>query len=156
MCIRDSLWGVVLAGIAMVLILVRYVQARTEQAFVEAAALCTLAFFLLSTRMHERYMFDGLLFTIAAAPIARRYAWAAAIFSLTLFVNLLYSLNYLAVVMQSTPGVNPVSYTHLQRYRQRETEKEAHYDAAGASSVSAVAARSFTSMPARSAKRNRI
>ena len=101
------LWGVVLAGIAVVLILVRYVQARTEQAFVEAAALCTLAFFLLSTRMHERYMFDGLLFTIAAAPIARRYAWAAAIFSVTLFVNLFYSLTYLTVVIQSVPGVNP-------------------------------------------------
>ncbi|HEX5273767.1 MAG TPA: glycosyltransferase family 39 protein [Candidatus Rubrimentiphilum sp.] len=101
------LWGVVLAGIALVLILVRYVQARTQEAFVEAAALSTLAFFMLSTRMHERYLFDGLLFTIAAAPIARRYAWAAAIFSVTLLVNLFYSLNYLTVVVQSTPGVNP-------------------------------------------------
>jgi Gpi18-like mannosyltransferase/predicted membrane-bound dolichyl-phosphate-mannose-protein mannosyltransferase len=101
------LWGVVLAGIAVVLILVRYAQSRTQEAFVEAAALSTLAFFMLSTRMHERYLFDGLLFTIAAAPIARRYAWAAMIFSITLFVNLFYSLMYLAVVIQGIPGVNP-------------------------------------------------
>jgi len=101
------LWGVVLAAIAVVLILVRYAQARTEQAFVEAAALSTLAFFMLSTRMHERYLFDGLLFTIAAAPMARRYAWAAVIFSATLFVNLFYSLTYLTVVIQGVAGVNP-------------------------------------------------
>ncbi len=101
------LWGVVLTGIAVVLILVRYAQARTEQAFIEAAALCTLAFFMLSTRMHERYVFDGLLFTVAAAPIARRYAWAAVIFSATLLVNLFYSLTYLAVVIQGIAGVNP-------------------------------------------------
>jgi len=101
------LWGVVLAGIALVLILVRYAQARTQEAFVEAAALSTLAFFMLSTRMHERYLFDGLLFTVAAAPITRRYAWAAVIFSVTLLVNLFYSLTYLTVVVQSIPGPNP-------------------------------------------------
>ena len=101
------LWGVVLAGIAVVLVLVRYAQAQTEQAFVEAAALSTLAFFMLSTRMHERYLFDGLLFTIAAAPIARRYAGAAVIFSVALLVNLFYSLTYLTVVTQGVAGVNP-------------------------------------------------
>lgn len=101
------LWGVVLTGIAIVLILVRYVQARTQQSFVEAAALSTLAFFMLSTRMHERYLFDGLLFTIAAAPVARRYLWAGVIFSISLLVNLFYSLTYLAVVVQGAPGVNP-------------------------------------------------
>ncbi len=100
------LWGLVLTGIAVVLILVRYAQARTPQAFIEAAALSTLAFFMLSTRMHERYLFNGLLFTIAAAPFALRYVWASVIFSATLFVNLFYSLTYLTVVVQSVPGVN--------------------------------------------------
>ncbi|HET9393427.1 MAG TPA: phospholipid carrier-dependent glycosyltransferase [Candidatus Rubrimentiphilum sp.] len=100
------LWGVVLTGIAVVLVLVRYAQARTSEAFIEAAALSTLAFFMLSTRMHERYLFNGLLFTIAAAPFAIRYLWASVIFSGTLLVNLFYSLTYLTVVTQSTAGVN--------------------------------------------------
>jgi len=100
------LWGIVLTGIAVVLVLVRYTQARTSQAFIEAAALSTLAFFMLSTRMHERYLFDGLLFTIAAAPFAPRYLWASVIFSATLLVNLFYSLTYLTVVVQNVAGVN--------------------------------------------------
>ena len=73
-------WGLVLTGIAVILVLVRYAQARTPQAFIEAAALSTLAFFMLSTRMHERYLFNGLLFAIAAAPFAMRYLWASVIF----------------------------------------------------------------------------
>lgn len=99
-------WGMVLTAVAIVLILVRYAQAPTTQAFIEAAALSTLAFFMLATRMHERYLFDGLLLTIVAMGFASRYLWAAVIFSLTLFVNLFYSLSYLTVVTQSTPGVN--------------------------------------------------
>ena len=100
------LWGIVLTAVAVALVLVRYVQAPSTPAFIEAAALSTLAFFMLSTRMHERYLFNGLLFTIAAIPLARRYLWAAGIFSATLFVNLFYSLKYLTVVTQSVPGVN--------------------------------------------------
>ena len=101
------IWGIVLVVAATALIVVRYLQERTERSLVEAAALLALAFFMLATRMHERYVYDGLLLTIAAMPFAARYRWAAAIFSMTLLVNLFYSLAYLAVVLNSTPGVNP-------------------------------------------------
>lgn len=100
------LWGVILLLAATALIVVRYAQARTSQALIESALLLGLAFYMLSTRMHERYIFDGLLFTIAAIPFGRRYLWSAVILSLTLFANLLYSLHYLTVVTQSIPGVN--------------------------------------------------
>lgn len=99
-------WGIVLLLAATALIVIRYIQSRTDRALVEGAALLTLAFFMLATRMHERYLFDGLLFTIAAIPLAARYLWTSAVFTVTLFVNLFYSLTYLQVVTQSTPGVN--------------------------------------------------
>ncbi len=98
-------WGIVLVVAAEVLVLLRYLQSRSQRALIEAAALVTLAFFMLATRMHERYIFDGLLFTIAALPFAARYVWASLVFSLTLFVNLVYSLIYLGVVLNATPGV---------------------------------------------------
>jgi Gpi18-like mannosyltransferase/predicted membrane-bound dolichyl-phosphate-mannose-protein mannosyltransferase len=100
-------WGILLVAAATVLVLVRYAQARTQMALIEAAALLTLAFFMLSTRMHERYVFDGLLFTIAAIAFARRYLAASLIFTGTLFINLFYSLQYLSVVTNHTPGIDP-------------------------------------------------
>jgi dolichyl-phosphate-mannose--protein O-mannosyl transferase len=110
-------WGILLVAAATVLVLVRYAQARTRQSLIEAAGLLTLAFFMLSTRMHERYIYDGMIFTMAAIPFARRYLSASLIFSGTLFVNLFYSLLYLNVVTQHTPGVNPYDMwpgvTHL-------------------------------------------
>ena len=100
-------WGILLVAAATVLVLARYAQARTQTALIEAAGLLTLAFFMLATRMHERYIFDGLLFTIAAVAFARRYLVAALIFTGTLFINLFYSLQYLNVVMAQTPGIDP-------------------------------------------------
>lgn len=110
-------WGVLLLLAAVALVVFRYCQEKTERAFIESASLLGLAFFMLSTRMHERYIYDGLVFTICAIPFARRYAAASAIFSVTLFLNLLYSLRYLAVVTHGTPGVNAAdmwgSFDHI-------------------------------------------
>ena len=55
-------------------------------------AIATLAFFILSTRMHERYIFDGLLFAIACVPLAKRYLWGAIALSIVLFANLQYAI----------------------------------------------------------------
>ncbi|MFN2527161.1 MAG: phospholipid carrier-dependent glycosyltransferase [Candidatus Baltobacteraceae bacterium] len=94
------IWGIVLLVGATMLILLRYIQAGTQRALIESAALLTLAFFMLSTRMHERYVFDGLLFTIAAIFIGRRYIVAAAVLTVTLFANLLYSMQYMSAMEQ--------------------------------------------------------
>ena len=100
------LWGLLLLLAAIVLIVWRYLQDRSAQAFLEACAISTIAFFVLSTRMHERYLFDGVLFTIACIPFARRYLWGAIALSLVLFANLIYSLQYLHVVTGNVPGAN--------------------------------------------------
>ncbi len=94
-------WGLLLAATA--LILWRYVQTRTAQAFLESGALLLLAFFILASRMHERYIFDGLLFTIASIAFGRRYLWAAIVFSVVTWFNLQYSLQYMLAMEQSLP-----------------------------------------------------
>ncbi len=99
-------WGVLLVVAALALIVWRYLQDRTGQALVEGCAIATLAFFVLATRMHERYLFNGLLFTIACIPFARRYLWGAVALSVVLFANLAYSLQYLHVVTNNVAGVN--------------------------------------------------
>jgi len=100
------LWGVLLVLAALALIVWRYLQDRSSQALLEGCAIASLAFFVLATRMHERYLFNGLLFTIACIPFARRYLWGAVALSVVLFANLVYSLDYLHVVTSNTPGVN--------------------------------------------------
>jgi dolichyl-phosphate-mannose--protein O-mannosyl transferase/Gpi18-like mannosyltransferase len=99
-------WGIVLVVSAVALLVWRYVQERTRESFLEASAIALLAFFILATRMHERYSFDAVLFCTACIPIARRYLWAALALSVVLFANLIYSLQYLSVVTNHTPGVN--------------------------------------------------
>ncbi len=99
-------WGIALLVAAVALIVWRYLQERTNAALMEAATLSLLAFFILSTRMHERYSFDAVTFCIACIPIARRYLWGAIALTVVLFANLVYSLQYLAFVNHPTPGVD--------------------------------------------------
>ena len=104
--LKQYVWGVLLVVAALALIVWRYVQERTTQALLEGCAVATLAFFVLATRMHERYLFNGLLFTIACIPFARRYLWGAIALSVVLFANLIYSLEYLNVVTNNVAGLN--------------------------------------------------
>jgi dolichyl-phosphate-mannose--protein O-mannosyl transferase/Gpi18-like mannosyltransferase len=99
-------WGIALVIAALALIVWRYVQERTSRALLEGCAVAALAFFVLATRMHERYLFNGLLFCVACIPFARRYLWGAAVLSVVLFANLVYSLQYLHVVTDNVAGVN--------------------------------------------------
>lgn len=99
-------WGILLVVAAVGLVLWRYVQERTPRAFLEGCAIVTIAFFVLATRMHERYLFNGLLFTIVCLPFARRYWWGAIALTVVLFANLQYSLQYLYVMDNHIPGAN--------------------------------------------------
>ncbi len=103
--IPQYLWGMALVAAAAALIVWRYVTDRTVN-LLEACALSLLAFFMLATRMHERYSFNGLVFIIACVPFAKRYLWAAIVLSVMLFANLTYSLQYLAATSGHLTGVN--------------------------------------------------
>ncbi|HVA28410.1 MAG TPA: glycosyltransferase family 39 protein, partial [Candidatus Baltobacteraceae bacterium] len=104
--IPQYFWGIGLVVAASMLIVWRYVADRTPGGLLEASALSLLAFFILATRMHERYSFDGYLFVIACVPLARRYLWGAIVLSVVLFANLEYSLQYLAAVSGQATGVD--------------------------------------------------
>ncbi len=99
-------WGIALDVAALGLVVWRYLQERTSAAFLESCTIALLAFYILSTRMHERYSFDALAFCIACIPIARRYLWGALALSIVLFANQIYALQFLSVVTNHTPGVD--------------------------------------------------
>jgi dolichyl-phosphate-mannose--protein O-mannosyl transferase len=99
-------WGWGLVAAAELLVLWRYLQEKTPRSLLEGCAIATIAFFMLATRMHERYLFNGLLFTIACVPLARRYLWASISLTIVLFANLEYSLTYLHVMNDHVAGAN--------------------------------------------------
>jgi Gpi18-like mannosyltransferase len=102
-----STWGILLVVAAALLIAARYVQLRDDLSFLEGAMLVTFGFFVLATRMHERYVFNAFVLLIVLAALRRRFFYGAVIVSLTLLVNLAYSLRYLQVMEDHVQGVDP-------------------------------------------------
>ena len=100
-------WGIALFLAAVLLVVWRYVQRRDPVALLEAAAILSLGYFVLSTRMHERYIFNAVLLVTPLIFVHRRYLWATIVLSLTLFGNLVYSLRYLNVLDNHVTGVDP-------------------------------------------------
>ncbi len=99
-------WGIGLFVAAALLVISRLVQRREGVALLEAAMVLSLGYFVLSTRMHERYIFNALLLAIPLAFYRRRYLYAAIVISATLFANLLYSFYYVGVAGTANPGVD--------------------------------------------------
>ena len=102
-------WGWVLVVGAAVLFVGRYLQRKDDRAFLEASMLVSFGFFILATRMHERYVFGAFLLMIPLVAFGRRYVLAAIAVSITLFANLAYSLAYQTVMEAHTPGVDATS-----------------------------------------------
>ncbi len=101
-----GVWGVVLVIAATALIVWRYLQRRDDRALIEAALLCALAFFVLATRMHERYLYGAFLFAMPLIAFGRSGGWSAFVLSVTMYLNLAYSLAYQAAMEAKTPGVD--------------------------------------------------
>jgi Gpi18-like mannosyltransferase len=105
--IPQNVLGIITVFVALLFILERYVHRRDTRSFVETALLLSLSFFMLATRMHERYIFNAVTLCIALCGVNRRYLYASLIFSGTLYANLLYSLWYLRVLTDHLKGYNP-------------------------------------------------
>jgi Gpi18-like mannosyltransferase len=99
-------WGVALVLAAIALVVGRYLQRRDERALLEGAMLCALAFFVLATRMHERYVYGAFLFAIPLLAFGRSSGWTAVVLSVTTYLNLAYSFAYLAVMESHLAGVD--------------------------------------------------
>ena len=100
------LWGMVLVLAATALVVARYLQEKTDRAFIEASMLVAFAFFTLATRMHERYSFGAFLLAFPLLAFGRRRIWAIAILTLTTFMNLAYSFAYQTVMETHPPGID--------------------------------------------------
>ena len=97
-------WGIALFVAAVVLVISRLVQRRESVALLEAAMILSLGYFVLSTRMHERYIYNAVMLAIPLVFYRRRYLYAAIAVSLTLFGNLVYSFAYVGEMAAPQPG----------------------------------------------------
>ncbi|HWT05314.1 MAG TPA: glycosyltransferase family 39 protein, partial [Xanthomonadales bacterium] len=101
-----GIWGIALVLAATLLIVGRYVQRRTDRALLEAALLCALAFFVLATRMHERYVYGAFLLAMPLLAFGRIGGWSSFVLTVTMYLNLAYSLAYQTVIEAKVAGVN--------------------------------------------------
>ncbi|MBV8643073.1 MAG: glycosyltransferase family 39 protein, partial [Candidatus Eremiobacteraeota bacterium] len=101
-----SVWGIVLVIAATGLVVGRYLQRRDERALLEGAMLCALAFFVLATRMHERYIYGAFLLAFPLIGFGRAGIWSSIVLTVTMYLNLAYSLAYQTVMEAHTQGVN--------------------------------------------------
>jgi dolichyl-phosphate-mannose--protein O-mannosyl transferase len=100
------LWGVVLVAAATALIVARYLQERSEEAFLGACMLTAFAFFILATRMHERYIYGAFILAFPLLGFGRRRLWIAGVLSVTTLLNLMYSFAYQNVMENHPAGVD--------------------------------------------------
>lgn len=99
-------WGIGLVLAATALIVGRYLQRRDERAFLEATMLCALAFFVLTTRMHERYVYGAFLLALPLVAFGRSGIWSSVVLSVTMYLNLAYSFAYQAAMEGHVAGVD--------------------------------------------------
>ena len=113
------MWGIALVLSATALIVGRYVQRRDERALLEGAMLCALAFFVLATRMHERYVYGAFLLAMPLVAFGRVGLWSSLVLTVTMYLNLAYSLAYQTVMEAHTPGVNTMDLWPAISHRPR-------------------------------------
>src|SRR6202011_5482954 len=99
-------WGIALVLAATGLIVGRYLQRRDDRALLEAALLCALAFFLLATRMHERYVYGAFLLAVPLIGFGRTGVWSSFVLTVTMYLNLAYSLAYQTAMETHATGVD--------------------------------------------------
>ena len=72
---------------AAVLVAMRYVRSDTAIRTATAVAILAIAFFVLPTRVHERYLFPAIPLTIALAAARPAWRWIAVVISGAFFAN---------------------------------------------------------------------
>jgi dolichyl-phosphate-mannose-protein mannosyltransferase len=83
----------------------RYALRGDAIALIEGSMLVLLAFFLFLTQIHERYLYYALTF-MAPLVFMRRYAYAAALFTLTFLLNLEYGFTFMYLDDSSVAVLN--------------------------------------------------
>lgn len=92
--IAHHTWGALLFGLAALGSIALIWKRRQDTALLQACALLCLAFFLFPTRMHERYLYYGVVWLTLLAVLNFRYRWPAILFSATFLINVFYELKW--------------------------------------------------------------
>ena len=87
---------------AAVLVVMRYVRRDSAIRTVSAVAVLAIAFFVLPTRVHERYLFPAIPLTIALAAARPAWRWIAAATSVAFLAN---SWGVLTIPYFKNPGI---------------------------------------------------
>ncbi len=102
-------WGIVLLSFSLILILFRrnFRQTFKKPYFYLTAAVSTMAFFILLTRMHERYVLYSLPFLLLTSFCAKSKFLISlfAFVTFLMFFNLYYPYSYYAEHMSPTTGL---------------------------------------------------
>ena len=87
---------------AAILAAMRYVRSDTAIRTITAVTILAIAFFVLPTRVHERYLFPAIPLTIALAAARPAWRWIAAATSVAFFAN---SWGVLTISYFQNPGL---------------------------------------------------
>lgn len=92
-------WGLLLLGLGVILAWVSFLRSGRPLAIYLSSSLIILAYFMLPTRVHERWLYPFFpFFLIAATLINKRKTWAIYfLLSLTYFLNLYFVYTYYTV-----------------------------------------------------------
>jgi Gpi18-like mannosyltransferase len=93
--VPHRVWGLILFLGAYAGILWAWWRRREDDASLyQAAVLIMLAFFLLPTRMHERYLHYTVILMTIPAVLSIRWRWPLGLFSFTFLINVAYELKF--------------------------------------------------------------
>lgn len=93
--VSDQAWGVILWIVSQIIILFWLAKNRRKEDFYLAATFSLLAFFVLPTRVHERYLFPFFPYGLIAAAIFGSFFWLIyGILTLIHFSNLYFVYTY--------------------------------------------------------------
>jgi Gpi18-like mannosyltransferase len=99
MGVPHRVWGIVLfLGAYVGIVWAWWRRREDENSLIQAAALIMTAFFLLPTRMHERYLHYTLILMMVPAVLSVRWRWPLGLFSLTFLINVAYELKFPASI----------------------------------------------------------
>lgn len=111
-------WGFILYVSSMILIVYPFIKNKTKQKhFYIASSLSFLTFFLLLTRMHERYLFPFLAFILISAFLSKSKILALVylIVSVINFINLWYVYYFYNFVYNSSKAAENFFYQFINK-----------------------------------------
>lgn len=82
-------WGFLAFGLFILPMLFKYLKARfSMQLLIQFLFMCSITYFFILTRMHERYLFFGVVFAHLLFMLSRKYWFNLVFFSCFYFLNL--------------------------------------------------------------------